>query len=297
MLRATATLSILVAKVIGRSKLCSLLGDDAARCAMRALILDLIGVARNANGESIRNTDDKLVCAFVAADDAVVAAARMHQFMGSRPELMWNEHHSLGLDIRIGTGTVLREGNWLSGETVNWAMNLNTMTKPYHTLVSDTTVQYLSRIHKNQTRLVGQRPAAGHSGMQSVFEYIGYEEDITLAMECQPASKKPELLDVIHGPMIVTLGAAHPVIAIGRSAENDLVLKYPRVSRKHARIENRQGKFVLVDTSSNGTFVKIGELDAICIKHDEIPLIGWGIICPGREASSSSPGAIHFTPR
>jgi len=66
---------------------------------------------------------------------------------------------------------------------------------------------------------------------------------------------------------------------------------------KHARIENRQGKFVLVDTSSNGTYVKIGDLDVICVKHDEIPLIGKGIICPGRNASSSSPGAIHFTPR
>jgi adenylate cyclase len=297
MRRVTATRSIIVAKVIGRSMLCRLLGDDTARCVMRTLILGLTGIARNAHAESIQNTDDKLVCAFVAADDAVVAAARMHQFMGSRPELMWDARQSLGLDIRISTSTVLREGNWLSGETVNWAMNLNTTAKPYRTLVSDTTVQYLSRVHKDQTRLVGRWPAAGLCGMQSVFEYIGYEEDITLAIECQPATKKTEILDIIHGPIIVSMGPAHPVIAIGRSAENDLVLKYPRVSRKHARIENRQGKFVLVDTSANGTFVKIGDLDVICIKHDEIPLIGRGIICPGREASSSSPGAIHFTPR
>ncbi len=297
MLTATATLSILVAKLIGRFSLCRLLGDEAARCLMSALIFDLTGIARNANGETMQKTEDKLVCTFVSADDAVVAAATMHQVIGSRPELMGDECRSLGLEIRISTGTVLREGNTLSGEPVDWAMNLDAMAQPGRILVSDTTVQYLSRPHKNLTRMAGRWPVAGHSGMQNVYEYIGYEEDITLAQEHQPAAKKMEMLDIIHGPVVVTMGAARPAIAIGRSAENDLILKYPRVSRKHARIENRQGKFVLVDTSFNGTYVKIGDLDVICVKHDEILLIGQGIICPGRKASSSSPGAIHFTLR
>jgi len=62
-------------------------------------------------------------------------------------------------------------------------------------------------------------------------------------------------------------------------------------------MHNTEDKFVLVDTSSNGTYGKIGDLNVICARHDEIPLIGKGIICPGRKGSSSWPGAIHFTPR
>jgi len=297
MLRVTATLSILVATVIGRSRLYTLLGSDRARCVIQELLCDLSGIARYTNGETIQPNEDKLMCVFGSADDAVVAAASMHQFIGLRFQPMWNDRQALGLEIRIGTGTVLREESNLSGEAVNWALNLKTIAEPHRTLVSDTTVQYLSREHKDLTRRVGQWAATGRSGLQSVYEYYGYEEDITLALERQPEPQKMETLDIIHGPQIMTMGATRPVIAIGRSAENDLLLKYPRVSRKHARIEKRRDKFVLVDTSSNGTYVKIGDLDIICVKQDEILLIGKGIICPGRKASSRSPGAIHFTLR
>ncbi len=297
MLRVTATLSVLVAIVTGRSRLYTLLGSDRARGVMRELLCDLSGIARNTNGETMHTDEDRLMSVFVSANDAVVAAASMHKFIGFRPPLMWDDCQTLGLEIRIGTGTVLREESNLFGEAVNWALNLKTIAEPHRTLVSDTTVQYLSREHKDLTRMVGRWPATGRSGMQSVYEYIGYEEDITLALERQPEPQKMVTLDIIHGPQIMTMGAMRPVIAIGRSAENDLLLKYPRVSRKHARIEKRRDKFVLVDTSFNGTYVKIGDLDIICVKHDEIPLIGKGIICPGRKASSSSPGAIHFALR
>ena len=201
------------------------------------------------------------------------------------------------MEIRIGTGTVLREDNDLFGEAVDWALDLKTMMDPHRILISDTTFQYLSGEHKNLTCKVGRWPATGRIGMQSVYEYIGYEEEATLALERQMEPQKMETLDIVHGPVIMTVSAMRPVIAIGRSAENDLLLKYPRVSRKHARIEKHRDKFVLVDTSFNGTYVKIGDLDIICVKHDEIPLIGKGIICPGRKASSSSPGAIHFALR
>src|SRR5438128_3125956 len=42
-------------------------------------------------------------------------------------------------------------------------------------------------------------------------------------------------------------------VSIGRTEGNDLVLNHPSVSRKHAKIENRQGKWWIVDLkSTNG---------------------------------------------
>jgi len=286
-----------VATVIGRSRLYRLLGSDRARFVVREIFCDLSGIARNIKGETMHTNEDKLICAFESADDAVAAAAGMHQFIGSRPPAVWDDRQALGLEIRIATGTVLREDSDLFGEAVDWPRNLKTVAEPHRTLVSDTTVQYLSKKHKELIRKVGRWPVAGHGGMQSVYEYIGSEDDITLALERQPEPQKMETLDIIYGPLIMTMGATRPVITIGRSAGNDLLLKFPRVSRRHARIEKRRDSFVLVDTSSNGTYVKIGDLDILCIKHNEIPLIGKGIICPGRKASSSSPGAIHFALR
>ena len=101
-------------------------------------------------------------------------------------------------------------------------------------------------------------------------------------------------LDLILGTTHVTVNDKRPVCTIGRQAENDIILKYPRVSRRHAKVKKNGSKFLLKDTSSNGTYIRIGNLETLRLKNDEIQLIGKGIIFPGREATSSSPGAIHY---
>jgi hypothetical protein len=46
------------------------------------------------------------------------------------------------------------------------------------------------------------------------------------------------------------------VVTLGRALDNDVVLDDPRVSRHHAQLRVRQGRYVLYDTgSSGGTFV------------------------------------------
>ena len=46
------------------------------------------------------------------------------------------------------------------------------------------------------------------------------------------------------------LGEGHPSLTIGRADQNDLVVRQPVVSRLHARIEYRNGRFVLTDLSA-----------------------------------------------
>lgn len=64
-----------------------------------------------------------------------------------------------------------------------------------------------------------------------------------------------ELLVMDEGKVVqmVPLGRT---IVIGRSPSNDVILKEPKVSRKHAEIQYAGGKYILLDLeSSNGTFV------------------------------------------
>jgi adenylate cyclase len=295
--RITTTQSILVATICGFSRFRKMLGSDQFLSTMGQLFCHLNRIARNLDGEIVQTAEDKLMCAFASADAAVAAATMMHQFVASHPQPALQNASSIGLEVRIGTGTVLREGDHLSGDAVQWAMYGAASCTPHRTLISETTMQYLSRANKNRTHFLARWPTKEHLKFQSVFEYIGDEEDTTLAQDIVHTQAKMEALDIIHGPVVMTMDVNCPVIRIGRLAENDLILNYPRVSRKHAKIENRRGKFALVDTSSNGTYVTIGDLDTILVIRDEIPLIGKGIISPGRKAASSSPGAIHFTVR
>jgi len=298
MQESTLNRSVLFADIAGSSRLYELLGDDRARRLIMALLSDLSDVARKHNGESLRTYGDEVMCAFVSADDAAVAAATMHQVMAARPSTQWDALESVGLYIRIDTGTVIRVGNKLFGDAVNSAAKMKTLAKPGQTLISETTLDYLSQENKQLTRFVGKLPIKGKTGTFDIFEYIHEEEDATLVMEF-PCDVKPcpEVLELVHGDARLTVGEERSTISIGRLPANDLVLKYAGVSRMHAKIEYRRGKFMLVDASSNGTYVHMANRDTVYLKHDELQLYGEGIVCPGRTATPQSPGAIHFAIR
>lgn len=298
MQETTLNRSVLFADIASSSKMYELLGDDQARRLIMELLSDLSSVARKYNGESLRTYGDELMCAFGTADDAVVAAASMHQLVDARPPVRWGEIDAIGLYIRIDTGTVIRVGNKIFGDAVNSAAKMKTLAKPYQTLISEATLNYLSEQHKKMTRFVGKLPIKGKSGTYDIFEYLHEEENATLVME-PPAHEMASLasLDLTFNSTTLTVDENQAVITIGRLPANDIVMKYPGVSRMHAKVEHRKGKFVLVDASSNGTYVNIAGRDPVYVKHDEFQLFGKGIICPGRKATPKSPGAIHYVIR
>ena len=296
MQESTLNRSVLFADIAGSSKIYELLGDDQARRLIMELLSDLSDVARKYKGEFLRTYGDELMCAFESANDAVDAAANMHQVVDARPPVKWGQIDSIGLYIRIDSGTVIQVGNKLFGDAVNSAAKMKALAKPYQTLLSETTLKYLSEEHRHLTRYVGKLPIKGKAGTHDIFEYIHEEEDATLVIdhpsEVLYSSAK---MEIQCGGITMQIDENHPTLTIGRLPANDLVLKYAGISRMHAKIEHRKGKFLLIDASSNGTYIYIAGQDTIYLKHDELQLHNEGIICPGRSATPQSPGAIHFT--
>lgn len=78
--------------------------------------------------------------------------------------------------------------------------------------------------------------------------------DRSAAPQQKPA-KASEIAVLENGKVIQTVILDHNIF-IGRSPSNDIVLKEPKVSRKHAEVQYVGGKYILMDLeSSNGTFV------------------------------------------
>jgi class 3 adenylate cyclase len=295
MKNAKLHLSVLFADIAGSSKIYESLGDDHARRLVVDLLNDLSDVAHKHQGGFLRTYGDELMCAFQTADSAVEAAAGMHRVANARPAVKSRDFESIGLYIRIDTGTVIPVGNTLFGDAVNFAGKMKSLAKPFQTLLSENTLNHLCREHRHLTRFVGKLTIKGKAGTHDIFEFIHELEEATLVIE-QPgnALDGPVMLEVQCGASRMVVDQANPILTIGRLPVNDLVLKFPGISRMHASIEQRKGKFVLVDVSSNGTYIHIKGQQVIHIKHDEIQLEGQGIICPGRMATPLSPGAIHF---
>jgi pSer/pThr/pTyr-binding forkhead associated (FHA) protein len=64
------------------------------------------------------------------------------------------------------------------------------------------------------------------------------------------------------------------VTSIGRNLNNDLVIRNPQVSRKHAEIRYKDGEFAIVDLDSTaGTFVNNAKVEQSKIYSGDLILI------------------------
>jgi hypothetical protein len=84
-------------------------------------------------------------------------------------------------------------------------------------------------------------------------------------------------------------------VTIGRADENDVVVKGQFSSRLHARIVTGRSYFVLIDQSTNGTFVQTGDGQEFFVRQDILQLKGDGMIGLGCLPEQGSQHTIHFT--
>jgi hypothetical protein len=84
-------------------------------------------------------------------------------------------------------------------------------------------------------------------------------------------------------------------ITMGRAEENDLVIKGNLISRLHARLEFNRNKFMLIDQSTNGTFVIGKDGEEAFVRRDSMQIRGEGLIGLGKAPDSNSSQVIRYT--
>ena len=90
----------------------------------------------------------------------------------------------------------------------------------------------------------------------------------------------------------VTLTGHDQVVVLGAAESADVSVRRNFASRIHARIERRKQEFVLIDHSTNGTFVQTEDERVTFVRRSEIRLWGAGWISLGEPLNSAA--AIHF---
>jgi pSer/pThr/pTyr-binding forkhead associated (FHA) protein len=94
--------------------------------------------------------------------------------------------------------------------------------------------------------------------------------------------------------VVVIVNEAKARVEIGRQKSNDIQVVNNRVSRTHALIEYKNGKYYLSDQSSNGTFLLMEGRKGITVRNKEVLLTAKGVIGPGYKVDFKSPDAIHI---
>jgi hypothetical protein len=99
------------------------------------------------------------------------------------------------------------------------------------------------------------------------------ERTMVLSPPAAPPLARLRVLEPHGGDRAILLRAG--ALAIGRGAENDLVLGDPLVSRRHARIQVRGGRLVLSDAGSrNGTRVNGAPIQEVAVGLGDEILLG-----------------------
>jgi len=124
-----------------------------------------------------------------------------------------------------------------------------------------------------------------------------------------PLPAPPHAFLILEGERTVML--EQPVVSIGRRLDNHIILDDPRVSRAHAQLRLRFGRYVLYDLgSTGGTFVN-GQRVQECVLRpgDVISLAGVSVIYgeedygpeppapPAADAGQTQPSLPHSDPQ
>jgi hypothetical protein len=152
------------------------------------------------------------------------------------------------------------------------AARLSNLARGGQVFTSAPTVAELPPVLRARTRSQQAHTVKGKQKDIDLFELVWQETEDELTALSTNVKVRPAHLTLKHGDRQIELSEATPTLSIGRDLQNDVVIADRKASRMHARIERRRDKFVLIDHSSNGTYVTVhGEVE-IVLRREELVL-------------------------
>ncbi|HEX2139953.1 MAG TPA: adenylate/guanylate cyclase domain-containing protein [Woeseiaceae bacterium] len=287
--------AILFADVVGSTQLYDEYGDAKASETV-ALCLDVMKDATHQfNGTVIKTIGDEVMSTFPTVDDAVSAASQMQARISDEN----SGEGRIPVSIRIGChfGPVVQERNDIFGAAVHTANRMTSQAKARQIVISGPTVDHMGDQWRKQTRQIDVATVRGRIDEVALFEVMWQPEEATSMLptiEWESRARSASRLVLSFRDKTVVVNDQRKNINIGRAEDNDLVVKGNLISRIHARVEKRRGKFLLVDQSTNGTFLQNARGEETFVRRDSTELTGEGIIGLGRVAKADAPLAIHF---
>lgn len=284
---APLNVSVLLADVSGSARLHEKLGSAEALRAVDRCMKRMERTIDGFGGHIVKIVGDELMATFPHADEALQAAMEMQQRVADLPPVS-----GVKLEIRIGFahGEATGEDGTLGGKTVSLATSLAGIAKPGQILTSHDSLTDLSPVLRKSTRELVELPAGAKSLPVSIVEVFVLDLHAPPATQGAATGEGPEAsgrkVRLHYKDKVLVLDENKPTITMGRDQDCDLIIQDRRASRKHASIELRNNLPCLIDRSTNGTFVAIGNNPELFLRRSEFALQGKGTICFASSATS-----------
>ncbi len=256
--------AVLFADVTGSTRLYETAGDERAMAAIHGCLDLLRATAGGCAGRVVKTLGDAVLVLFSSPNEAAIAATKMHLAIEALPPL---EGTRFGVRIAFQWGPVIQDDNDVVGDTVNLAFRVGEQARSGQILTTAETVQRFAPILRGSARRLHPVQVKGKAAPIELWELVWRQSpDVTdLASETGSFSRRgaSSLILRYHGREVVRRRAEETVV-MGRDATCDVVITDQKGSRQHCTVEKRLDRFMLLDHSTNGTFVTVeGELEIV----------------------------------
>jgi len=277
--------AVMFAELLGIAELYAGAGDADALQATTACHDRLEQAAGPAKARVLKRIGPRLMLLAESADVAARAAVAMQVAASQLPAAPGGKP---GLGIGFHYGRVIQNDDDVFGDTVNLAARLvEKAARGQILLVAETAEQVGSLYRRSIRRLLAVQ-------LKGIDQELGLCEMVWRADE--PATFYPFTADA-EPPARVKLKLKYrgtklvlkrivEAVSLGRDAQCKVVIDDEHASRHHCTIQRRRDRFVLVDKSTNGTFVTIEGEQELAVRRDEVTLRKSGWIAFGQSRSA-----------
>jgi adenylate cyclase len=285
-------LAILFADVAGSTRLYETLGDAEALATIGRCIALVRSTCEAHGGRLIKTIGDEAMVMFGEADQAAEAAAEMQARLAEKP---LSDRVRIALRVGFNFGPAIEVEDDVFGDSVNVAARMVGLAKGEQVILSAQTVAALTPSLRSRVRQIDSLTVKGKHDDIAIYELLWQDSEAELTAMSMRPRMVPAHIRLRHGTRELELDEARPSCTVGRDQQNDVVIGDRMASRMHARIERRRDKFVVVDQSTNGTYVTIEGQPEVQLRREELMLRGRGQISFGHSREGDAGEVLEFS--
>jgi len=286
----TSDLAVLFADIAGSTRLYETLGDERALATVGRSVAGMGAACRSCDGRVVKTIGDEVMSVFATADGAAQAAIAM------QANVALDASAPTRIAIRVGFhfGPAIERDGDVFGDSVNVAARLVGLAAASQVMTSKATAAALAPWLRARVRGLGALAVKGKHDDLDVCELVWQDTNDDLTTLSTRIEAPRARLALRHGEADIVLDEMRRTLAFGRDAQNDVVITDRLASRIHAHVEKRREHFVLVDHSSNGTYVTRDGEPEIALRREEFVLRGRGRISFGHAYAADSGESVEF---
>jgi adenylate cyclase len=299
-----AELTIVFADLTGSTGIYEALGNAKAADVVTQTTHWIGTLSRSRGGQVIKYLGDGVLLAFVDNAAAVQTVTEMQRLHNERINSWPANMKSMKIKVGLSRGEVVQQDGDCFGDVVNVAARLSDLSGADQILCTESVIEQLPFDTDIRYRNLGPMNIRGKMEPMVVYRIEWQREVQTdyFTMQAGLDTMAPSeayqssSLRLTWADQTMTIDVSDMPLFLGRGNDAKFLVNDPRVSRLHARIEQRGDVFVLADVSSYGTWVRFaGSNSALALRRQECVLLNRGEIALGASFEDYSVPTVSFT--